>query len=163
MPCISVQTLLQSSLPSAGVVPYQDVPPPSPLAGQLWFDTTDNILNVWTGTAWLDISTPNDLIINLAGGTTNQILVKKSGADYDFGWEDMIINWPPTNYTKLLDQVNNTLTYLGEALPDSLENQPVWRISRIIYDLSGNVDEVRYADGGEFNQIWNDRASLIYV
>lgn len=161
--CISVQTLLQSSLPPGGMIPYQPTPPDDPLTGQLWFNTSTNLLTVWTGTAWLDISTPNNLVINLAGGTANQVLVKKSSADYDYGWEDMIINWPPTNYTKLLDQVNATLLYVGEALPDSLEFQPVWRISRIIFDTAGNVDELRYADGGEFNQIWNDRTSLIYI
>lgn len=162
MPCISVQTLLNSSLPPGGQIPYQPTPPDDPLSGQLWFDTTDNILNVWTGTSWLDISTPNDIIINLSGGTTNQVLVKKSNAEYDFGWEDMIINWPPTNYTKLLDQVDSLTLYLGEALPETLETAPDWRIQRIIFDSSGEVDEVRFANGGEFNQIWADRYTLTY-
>lgn len=105
--------------------------------------------------------------INLTGGSANQILVKKSGSDYDYQWEDLIITLPTTSatvYTKLLDDVSTTSTlYLGEALPESLESSAVWRIQKIVFDVSGNVDSVRFAGTGTFTQIWNNRTSLIYI
>lgn len=105
--------------------------------------------------------------INLTGGSANQILVKQSGSDYDYQWEDLIITVPTTTatvYTKLLDDVSTTSTlYLGEALPESIESNPVWRIQKIVFDASGNVDSVRFAGTGTFTQIWNNRVSLIYL
>lgn len=104
--------------------------------------------------------------INLIGGTANQILVKKSGSNYDYQWEDLIITLPTTAtvYTKLLDDVSTTSTlYLGEALPSSIESDPVWRIQKIVFDTSGNVDSVKYAATGTFSQIWNNRTILTYL
>lgn len=103
--------------------------------------------------------------INLTGGSANQILVKQSGSDYDYQWEDLNITVPvgPV-YTKLLDDVSTTSTlYLGEALPESVESNPVWRIQKIVFDLSGNVDSVRFAGTGTFTQIWDNRLSLTYI
>lgn len=100
--------------------------------------------------------------INLTGGSVNQILVKQSGSEYDYQWEDLNITAPV--YTKLLDDVSTTSTlYLGEALPDSIEINPVWRIQQIVFDASGNVDSVRYAGTGTFTQIWENRTSLTYL
>lgn len=101
--------------------------------------------------------------INLTGGTTNQVLVKQSTDNYDYRWEDMNIIIPENVYTKLLDNVSANLLYLGEAVPDSLEAAAVWRIQRVVLDASGNVEEVRFADGGLFDQIWNNRATLTYL
>lgn len=144
------------------IAAYQITPPPTPANGMLWYNPSSEILSVYSGGSWIQVTVNPDINTNLAGGTENQILVKKSATNYDFDWEDMIINWPPTNYTKLLDQFNSTTLYLGEALPETLETAPLWRIQRIIFDASGEVDEVRFANGGEFNQIWTNRYSLIY-
>lgn len=58
--------------------------------------------------------------------------------------------------------VNGTTTYYGYAL--SLGADPalaVWRIRREV--LTGNVTVVTYADGnGNHDNIWNNRASLVY-
>lgn len=101
--------------------------------------------------------------INLTGGTANQVLVKQSANPLDYAWEDMIINVEDKAYTKLLDQVTAELLYLGEAIPESLESAPAWRIQKITFDSSGNVLEVRFAEGGLFDQIWNNRALLTYA
>ena len=100
--------------------------------------------------------------INLAGGSSNQVLVKQSGAGGDYQWEDMIIQ--ETVYTKLIDDTSTVdVMYLGEAVPDSLESAAVWRLQKIVFDAFGNVDSVRYAASGEFTQSWNDRLSVIYA
>jgi len=158
--------------------------------GLLWYNPSTNVLSVVNSGVWTVISSSSDLAdldgieiidpvtgdalvydgtnftnvpLNLSGGDENQILVKKSGSNYDYEWEDMIINVPDNVYTKLLDQVSSELLYLGEAAPDSLENQNVWRIQKITFDALGNVLEVRYAAGGLFDQIWNNRTSLVYI
>jgi hypothetical protein len=97
--------------------------------------------------------------INLEGGTVNQVLVKKSGDDYDYQWENVIID--PV-YTKIIDDTIAGVMYLGEAAPGTATNAPAWRIKKIIFDVSGNVDEVRFAAGGLFSQIWDARISLTY-
>ena len=100
--------------------------------------------------------------INLYGGVANQVLVKKSDTDYDYVWEDMILQQPI--YTKLIDDASTVnVTYLGEAVPESLESDFVWRIQKIVFDVYGNVDEVRFAAGGSFTQSWNDRLGLTYL
>lgn len=101
--------------------------------------------------------------LNLTGGLENQVLVKKSSAPLDYVWEDMIINLNDSVYTRLLDQVTAQTLYIGEADPESLEANPVWRIQRVTFDQFGAVLEVRFAEGGLFNQIWNNRLALIYV
>lgn len=101
--------------------------------------------------------------LNLTGGTINQVLVKQSADPLDYAWEDMIINVDDKAYTKLLDQVDAETLYLGEAIPESLEAAAVWRIQKITFDASGNVLEVRFAEGGLFDQIWNNRLALTYA
>lgn len=101
--------------------------------------------------------------IHLDGGATNQILVKKSTTDYDYQWEDMIVNLSETAYTKLIDQANSTVMYLGEATPNTAESSASWRLQKIIFDNSGNVEEVRYTLSGLFTGVWNNRTSYTYI
>ncbi|MBF0191986.1 MAG: hypothetical protein HQL99_12730 [Magnetococcales bacterium] len=53
--------------------------------------------------------------------------------------------------------------YLGLAHPGSAESDPVWMIKRIA--IQGNGDTVTlFADGqAQFNQVWADRATLVYA
>jgi hypothetical protein len=127
-----------------------------------------NIVNIQDNqTLVYNSSTSNfeNVSLNLTGGTANQILVKKSGSDYDYQWEELNITLPTnTVYTKLIDDVSTTSTlYLGEAVPESVESDAVWRIQKIVFDANGNVDSVRFAGTGTFTQIWDNRTSLIYL
>lgn len=179
-------------IPIAGMagstVLYTNVTPPATPNGLLWFNPDTEVLSIADGGSWLPISGVSDLNslsdvtivapqsgdalvydgisqwrnvpLNLTGGTANQVLVKQSGTSYDYQWEDMILSDPA--YTKLLDQASATILYLGEAVPESAQSAPVWRIQKITFNASGDVDSVYYADGGLFDQIWNNRVSLIY-
>lgn len=172
---------------------FQNTAPAAPTNGLLWYNPDTNTLSVYDSGVWesvvgggstlgdlSDVDTVNtqdgDVLVynstsstfentplNLTGGALNQVLVKQSGSDYDYQWEDMIIQIPDQAYTKLLDQVSSTVLYLGEAIPESLEANAVWRIQKILFDASGNVDEVRFASTGEFDQIWNNRLALTYI
>lgn len=76
------------------------------------------------------------------------------------------VNIPPitvteTNYMKLVDEVNETTTYIGYAVPGSAYTDSVWRIKRITF--SGNDVTEHYADGTDaFTKKWSDRDSYAY-
>lgn len=60
-----------------------------------------------------------------------------------------------------IDEASATITYVGEAVTGSSLASGSWRIKRITQ--SGTVLLIEWADGdGLFNNVWNDRASLIY-
>jgi hypothetical protein len=62
--------------------------PSSPTAGDVWFNTNDGNLYVYYGTTWVlsnGVTNPNGSGVP-AGGTTGQVLVKKSGTDNDTQW-----------------------------------------------------------------------------
>jgi hypothetical protein len=64
--------------------------------------------------------------------------------------------------TVRLDQVSDTLFYVGKALIGSLDSQDLWQIVR--YTQTGSILKSEYANGDEtFNQVWNNRTTLTYI
>lgn len=64
-------------------------------------------------------------------------------------------------YTTRLDEVSATITYVGEADPDTLTSEALWRIKRL--DTTNDDLVILWADGdANFDNIWDDRASLTY-
>lgn len=59
----------------------------------------------------------------------------------------------------VVDQASSTVIYLGEGLFAALTSEPKWRISKI--DLSTGV-RIKLASE-DFDQIWDNRATLTYV
>lgn len=60
-----------------------------------------------------------------------------------------------------LDEASATVTYVGEAATGTATSTALWRIKRLTQ--SGTVLLIEWADGnGNFDNIWNDRASLSY-
>jgi hypothetical protein len=56
-----------------------------------------------------------------------------------------------------------TLIYRGEAVAGTTESAASWRIKKIEF-LAGNDIKVTWADGNtNFDNVWNDRASLTYT
>lgn len=61
-----------------------------------------------------------------------------------------------------VDQVNDTLFYLGFAELATGEDEPFWKIRRI--QQVGSVWEQKYVNGDEFYRyIWDDRSSYAYL
>ena len=59
----------------------------------------------------------------------------------------------------IVDQATSTTIYLGEGLFGALTSEAKWKIKKI--DLSSGV---RITSASvDFNQIWDNRASLTYV
>jgi hypothetical protein len=64
--------------------------------------------------------------------------------------------------TVRLDQVSDTLFYVGKALIGKVDTDANWLIIR--YTQTGVILKSEYANGSEaFNQVWNNRATLTYV
>lgn len=59
--------------------------------------------------------------------------------------------------------VNGNVIFFGEAAPGAFTSAPVWRIAKFVWDVNNNPLRRLWADGDtEFNNIWDDRASLNY-
>ena len=76
--------------------------------------------------------------------------------------------WRETNTQTLSTIVDETgapaVTYIGYATPGNLPNKsnPVWSIKKITDDSAGNV-EVSFAGKNDDNDnVWDDRATLVY-
>ena len=53
------------------------------------------------------------------------------------------------------------VSYVGKAAPKSDTTAPVWQIQRLL--TTGSVLSVTFADGDRnFDNVWDDRASLTY-
>lgn len=66
------------------------------------------------------------------------------------------------DYATRVDFDGETIIYRGEAVPGSAESSAVWRIRRITLNAEGDAT-TEYAEGdAQFDNIWNDRASLSY-
>jgi YD repeat-containing protein len=58
---------------------------------------------------------------------------------------------------------NGKLIYQGLAKPGSSKSAAVWQIRKFTYDADQNLTDIQWADGDlEFNNIWDDRATLSY-
>lgn len=65
-------------------------------------------------------------------------------------------------YAKRMDEASDTVTYYGEALPGTADSAANWRIYK--QTITGAVTDTKWADGdSNFDNIWDDRASLSYV
>jgi hypothetical protein len=110
------------------------------------------------------VSTSNPLPVTMAGGgggatSENQLEM--------IGYLDDILaeiqsDTANKTLTVRLDEVSDTLFYVGKAVVGSVDANAVWQIVR--YTQTGVILKSEYANGAEaFNQIWNDRATLTYL
>lgn len=68
----------------------------------------------------------------------------------------------PAPFAVRVDEASPTVTYAGFAAVGTATADPLWRIKKIT-DSSGDVT-VEWADGdANFNNIWDNRASLTYL
>lgn len=63
----------------------------------------------------------------------------------------------------LVDPVSSLLSYIGWANGGTATSASIWEIAKIEYDAGGNFISLKWADGnGNFNNIWDNRATLTY-
>lgn len=59
-----------------------------------------------------------------------------------------------------VDTADATYFYFGDAAPGSANSAAAWRVSRM---TKAAPYLLRYAAGGAFSQVWDDRAGLSYA
>lgn len=63
-------------------------------------------------------------------------------------------------YKKLIDDSTPNVTYVGQAVPGTATSAASWQIKKI--DETSGV-AITWADSGDFTQIWDNRAGLVYA
>lgn len=120
---------------------------PLPVEGTVVIDATTPVDVAVTGTVTVDDSTPLDVAVS---GTVPVSVA----ATLD-------VEQQPSLVVEKIDQASATVTYIGQAAPGTATSAASWRIQRM--SVSGTVTTLEYADGDlNFNNIWDNRASLTY-
>lgn len=91
---------------------------------------------------------------------TNTAPIKFDTEGTDANGREIVLARPevPTR----IDEVSDTLFYLGWAELATPEDEPLWKIRRI--QQVGTVWEQKYVNGEEFYRyVWDDRASYTYL
>lgn len=53
--------------------------------------------------------------------------------------------------------------YIGIARPGTATSAALWQIRKLSYSATDHVTDIQWAGGSDqFNQVWDDRASLSY-
>jgi len=70
----------------------------------------------------------------------------------------------PALATAVEYDANNNAVYVGESNPGTAVSDASWRIRKLFYDISGNVNYIKWAEGSaEFSFSWDDRSTYTYV
>lgn len=65
-------------------------------------------------------------------------------------------------YAIRVDEVSDTLFYVGKAEVGRIDSGAQWQIVR--FSTTGSILTGEYANGSEaFDQVWNNRATLTYI
>lgn len=69
------------------------------------------------------------------------------------------------SYSQRVDKASDTVTYIGWAAPGTATSAASWRVKRITESSLGSGDyEMVFADGdSDFDNVWDNRASLSYA
>jgi hypothetical protein len=66
-----------------------------------------------------------------------------------------------TNYKILLDEVSDSILYVGYALPGTATSAETWRIKKVL--TSGAITTISYANGSDsLTNSWDLRATYTY-
>ena len=69
---------------------------------------------------------------------------------------------PQSDQALRLDDTGD-LTYVGKAIPGSIESAAVWQIFRMDETAGGGDLDIEWADGeSAFDKVWDDRMTLSY-
>jgi hypothetical protein len=66
------------------------------------------------------------------------------------------------SYAIRIDKASDTITYVGYGARGAIDFNDVWMIMKL--EKTGTVTAITYADGNiEFDNVWDNRASLVYL
>lgn len=98
-----------------------------------------------------------------AGGSNQVRLLDSNNGFVNPASEDSL-NQLAGNFAIRIDDVTTTsVSYVGRAPVGSATSAPVWRVMKIDESGSPITMSVTWADGGKYNQIYDNRTSLTYA
>jgi hypothetical protein len=114
----------------------------------------------------LKVGENNPLPVTMAGGGASGAATSDNQVTIISQLDDVLTalnsDTEDKRLTVRLDEVSDTLFYVGKALIGKVNSDANWLIIR--YTTVGNVLMSEYANGSEnFDQVWNNRATLTYV
>lgn len=114
----------------------------------------------------IKVSESNPLPVTLAGGGASGGATSDNQVEIISQLDDILTalntDTEDKRLTVRLDEVSDTLFYVGKALIGKVDADANWLIIR--YTTVGNVLMSEYANGSEaFDQVWDDRTTLTYV
>lgn len=99
------------------------------------------------------------------GGVLRQVVSVAGLASTDFSSLLLELRILNGSYAQRVDKASTTVTYLGWAEPGTATSAAEWRVKRITESSEGSGDyAMEFADGdSDFDNVWDDRASLSYA
>ena len=70
---------------------------------------------------------------------------------------------PPSDNTTRIDFYTDDIIYRGEAIPASIESDPVWRIEKIEFDVNGDVSKTWASGTSDYDKVWDNRLLYEYL
>lgn len=95
---------------------------------------------------------PDDSMFNHRFVTVLQVDHLNNGA--------LAVSDHPCTGKQIVDDAGGGITYQGFTTPGSATSAALWMIRRIT--IVGALTTIEHANGGTFDQVWDDRASLTY-
>jgi len=73
-----------------------------------------------------------------------------------------------TKDTVNIDYVSSVLQYHGFAKPGTATSSALWKVAKVTLNASGDITQMIWAGTaaigyGQYNQVWDNRASLTYA
>lgn len=114
----------------------------------------------------ITVGSDNPLQVTLAAGGSAGAATSDNQVEQIAILDDILVqlkdNKSDRRLTVRLDEVSDTLFYVGKAEIGKVDSDANWLITK--YTTIGNVLKSEYANGSEaFNQVWNDRLTLTYL
>lgn len=78
------------------------------------------------------------------------------------GQEVYVTNMGGSDLAVRLDVASTAVTYVGKAAVGAVTNAAVWKVFKMTTAVDGDLT-IEYADGdADFDNVWDDRATLTY-
>jgi len=93
-----------------------------------------------------------------------EVLVALQSVDADFETRISTLEADAVATFAVRIDEEGSIIYIGEAIPGTLNAANDWRIQRVTFTVPGEADaDIEWAAGASlFDQIWDDRVSLVY-
>jgi hypothetical protein len=114
-----------------------------------------------TASTSVSFTTPQEIVIShvddsiALGDGTNTLTLQSTNSVYT-------VPTATVPEKSIVEEASSTVTYVGKAAPGSATGSAVWKISKYTDNGSGTLTETQADGNANYDNIWNNRASLSY-